>query len=195
MNTEEQKKKRKKTLVVISAVLCGVLLVGCLGCFAIGSLTPGAAPTSTPHPFPLLATMESLPTQIYVPELVTTEANATNEAEIYAIQTLTAIPTATSTPTPTLTSTPFPTYTPYPTQTPFPTNTSWPTPLSQPTAVPTNPPPPSPVCDCSYNRYNCPNFSTQRQAQACYNYCLSIGAGDVHRLDADNDGRACESLP
>lgn len=29
----------------------------------------------------------------------------------------------------------------------------------------------------------------------CYDYCQALGAGDVHWLDEDADGRACESLP
>jgi micrococcal nuclease len=62
------------------------------------------------------------------------------------------------------------------------------TPVSQPTQ-------PSATCDCSGNVYNCKNFSTHAQAQACYEYCISVGAGDIHRLDRDNDGIACESLP
>jgi beta-lactamase superfamily II metal-dependent hydrolase len=49
------------------------------------------------------------------------------------------------------------------------------------------------VCDCSSNRYNCPDFSTQAAAQACYNYCMSQGKGDIHKLDADKNGKACES--
>jgi micrococcal nuclease len=50
------------------------------------------------------------------------------------------------------------------------------------------------VCDCSGNRYNCGRFATHDEAQACYDYCLPI-AGDVHDLDRDGDGFACESLP
>src|SRR5690606_4416891 len=54
---------------------------------------------------------------------------------------------------------------------------------------------PAAVCDCSGNLYNCGDFSTHRQAQACYDYCVSVGAGDVHQLDGDdNDGFVCESL-
>jgi len=63
-----------------------------------------------------------------------------------------------------------------------------------PTAAPTSPPPAA-VCDCSGNIYNCSDFPTHAQAQACYEYCISQGCGDIHRLDADNDGLACESLP
>ena len=49
------------------------------------------------------------------------------------------------------------------------------------------------VCDCSSNRYNCPDFSTQAAAQACYNYCIAQGKGDIHGLDGDNNSKACES--
>ncbi len=51
------------------------------------------------------------------------------------------------------------------------------------------------ACSCSGNLYNCSDFSSHAQAQACYNYCISIGRGDVHRLDGNSDGDACESLP
>lgn len=50
------------------------------------------------------------------------------------------------------------------------------------------------VCACHADTYNCGDFSTQAQAQACYNYCVSLGRGDIHRLDGDGNGRACESL-
>jgi len=83
-----------------------------------------------------------------------------------------------------------------------PTPTPWPTAPPQPTS------PPSSggnttggdgggaaVCSCSGNIYNCADFSTHSQAQNCHDYCMSQGRGDVHRLDGDNDGIACESLP
>jgi micrococcal nuclease len=47
---------------------------------------------------------------------------------------------------------------------------------------------------CSYNAYNCPDFSVQAEAQAVYEYCGGIN-NDIHRLDKDKDGIACESLP
>ena len=49
-------------------------------------------------------------------------------------------------------------------------------------------------CDCSGNIYNCSDFSTQSEAQRCYEYCLEQKGYDVHRLDRDKDGIACESL-
>ncbi|HEX6228278.1 MAG TPA: thermonuclease family protein [Solirubrobacterales bacterium] len=39
---------------------------------------------------------------------------------------------------------------------------------------------------------DCSDFSTQKEAQSFYD---AAGPGDPHRLDADRDGRACESLP
>lgn len=47
---------------------------------------------------------------------------------------------------------------------------------------------------CSYNVYNCPDFSTHAEAQRVFDYCGGT-TNDVHRLDADKDGLACESLP
>lgn len=84
-----------------------------------------------------------------------------------------------------------PTLTPLPTPTPVPATAA---PTSAPAVLPTSPPVAA-VCDCSGNLYNCSDFSTHRQAQACYDYCVSQSRGDIHRLDGDNDGVACESLP
>lgn len=70
----------------------------------------------------------------------------------------------------------------------FPTKTSVPMP-DTPAATS------GPVCDCSGDLYNCSDFSRQYKAQACYNYCVAQGRGDIHRLDSNGDGQACESLP
>ncbi len=48
------------------------------------------------------------------------------------------------------------------------------------------------VCSCSSNIYNCDDFSTHTEAQSCFEYC-GVNS-DVHRLDGDDDGIACESL-
>lgn len=50
-------------------------------------------------------------------------------------------------------------------------------------------------CSCAGNLYNSPNFTKQRSAQACIAWCLDQVGYDIHRLDGDNDGVACESLP
>jgi len=47
---------------------------------------------------------------------------------------------------------------------------------------------------CSYNVYNCSDFSTNAEAQAVFEYCGGIN-NDIHDLDRDNDSLACESLP
>jgi len=49
-------------------------------------------------------------------------------------------------------------------------------------------------CDCTRNTLNCPDFPCQAEAQACYEHCVAVAGRDVHRLDRDNDGKACESL-
>jgi len=43
---------------------------------------------------------------------------------------------------------------------------------------------------CSYDAYNCSDFSTCSEAQAVYNAC----PGDPHGLDRDKDGTACDTL-
>src|SRR3990172_9039381 len=54
-------------------------------------------------------------------------------------------------------------------------------------------PPAGGTCSCSSNTYNCSDFSSHASAQACFEYCIAQGAGDIHRLDGDNDGLACEN--
>ena len=44
---------------------------------------------------------------------------------------------------------------------------------------------------CSYNAYNCSDFQTWSEAQTVMEYC---GKNDIHHLDGDNDGIACEGL-
>ncbi|MGE4554919.1 MAG: excalibur calcium-binding domain-containing protein, partial [Candidatus Paceibacterota bacterium] len=46
---------------------------------------------------------------------------------------------------------------------------------------------------CSYNAYNCSDFKTQAEAQAVFEYCGGVN-NDVHQLDKNHDGVACESL-
>lgn len=46
---------------------------------------------------------------------------------------------------------------------------------------------------CSSNIYNCADFNSHSEAQEAFEYC---GASrDIHDLDRDNDGLACEALP
>jgi len=97
------------------------------------------------------------------------------------------MPPALSAPTiePNPSATPVPTETTLPTETPEPTATATPIPTETPTATPT-------PCDCSADVYNCGDFSSPYTAQQCYLQCSNAGAGDVHGLDRDSDGKACE---
>jgi endonuclease YncB( thermonuclease family) len=54
---------------------------------------------------------------------------------------------------------------------------------------------PGVVCDCSYNKYNCIDFNSRADAQACFDYCQSQGKGDVHQMDGNGNGLACENIP
>jgi Excalibur calcium-binding domain len=47
---------------------------------------------------------------------------------------------------------------------------------------------------CSRNAYNCGDFRSRMDAQAAYLACGGPRK-DVHRLDDDGDGLACEHLP
>lgn len=47
---------------------------------------------------------------------------------------------------------------------------------------------------CSTNTYNCGDFKTHAEAQAVFEACGGKGK-DVHKLDQDGDGDACETLP
>lgn len=49
------------------------------------------------------------------------------------------------------------------------------------------------TCDCSGDTYNCGDFDSQTSAQTCFEYCESQNRGDIHRLDGNDDGTACES--
>lgn len=126
--------------------------------------------------------------------------------------TVTAIPTATPPPVPTpipptivLAATPPPTLyivtaTVPPLVTPY-LVTATPNPLATPYVVTATPfPTPIPLltgqvllCACVADLYNCPDFSSSSAAQACFAFCVSQGAGDIHQLDRDKDGLACES--
>lgn len=50
-------------------------------------------------------------------------------------------------------------------------------------------------CTCTGNAYNCADFATGNDAQACYQHCLELVGSDVHWLDDDRDGSACDWSP
>jgi micrococcal nuclease len=87
--------------------------------------------------------------------------------------------------------------TPTPTQTPAPQSQSTPAPSSPPPASTPSSPAPAPSASqytCSTNTYNCSDFSTHAEAQAVFDMCGGVGH-DIHKLDSNKDGEACESLP
>ncbi|MBI4087113.1 thermonuclease family protein [Candidatus Kaiserbacteria bacterium] len=47
---------------------------------------------------------------------------------------------------------------------------------------------------CAEDTYNCGGFKTHAEAQSAYEACGGTG-NDIHHLDQDGDGLACESLP
>jgi len=69
---------------------------------------------------------------------------------------------------------------------------SAPQPTPQP--APAYTPPSTSGYSCSANIYNCGDFSTHAEAQDVYEMCGGVN-NDIHRLDGDKDGEACESLP
>lgn len=48
---------------------------------------------------------------------------------------------------------------------------------------------------CVEDAYNCEDFASQAAAQACHDFCMEQTGEDVHELDSDGDGVACELLP
>lgn len=50
------------------------------------------------------------------------------------------------------------------------------------------------VCNCSID-YNCSDFSTHSEAQACFSSCGGSTTFNWSGMDGDHDGQACESLP
>ncbi len=46
---------------------------------------------------------------------------------------------------------------------------------------------------CSYDAYNCSDFKTRAEAMKVFSKCGGVKK-DIHRLDADKDGIACENL-
>lgn len=49
-------------------------------------------------------------------------------------------------------------------------------------------------CSCEENLYDCGDFARHAQAQACFDTCFAQ-SDDIHFLDSNDDGEACESLP
>ncbi|MCC6458086.1 MAG: hypothetical protein IT328_24250 [Caldilineaceae bacterium] len=93
----------------------------------------------------------------------------------------------------------------FPTVTPIPSATPTVTPTPPPTATPETSPSPTPtptsldapVCDCSADTYDCLGniFASRDEAQRCFEYCFRQKGIDIHLLDPNLNGLACENLP
>lgn len=169
--------------VILTSLLlcCGASLVGTA--IDSGMRQAGLLPTYTPT-----ATRTVAPTSTPRPTATATEISTST-----SVPTATAVPT--DTPAPTATSEPTATSAPIPTDTPRPAPTALPPPpptvavRAAPAIV--LPSPASSSCDCSDNLYNCSDFIVF-DAQSCYMRCLELTGRDVHDLDRDHDGSACE---
>lgn len=165
--------------IPLSALIgAGIIAMLCPVFFLISAIT---TPSTTPTP---------------TVDFVSMQNTAIAEAWISYTQTQLALPTNTLLPTATVlpSDTPLPTFTlaPLPTATLIVFNSPTPFLLPAATAAPAQG---NAVCSCSGDSLNCSDFSSHSSAQACFSYCMSVGAGDIHRLDRDGNGSACESLP
>lgn len=173
--------------VAIDSFVCGVFFLG----FVALDQNDTVSPTEiVPVRFVTMAPTEK-PT---FPKLVTATGQPTETSTPYPTDT--QVPSATYTPviidtwTPVLTETPTVTW---PTWTPEPTFTL---PIVEPASSPfvVYPTAEGPSgCSCSGDIYNCGDFLGHNTAQECFNKCVSLGFGDIHRLDRDKDGIACEN--
>ena len=93
----------------------------------------------------------------------------------------------------------FPTMTPVPSSTPTATFTPLPTAtlVGSPTPTPTATSLDEPVCDCSGDTLDCLGniFANRAEAQQCFEYCFRQTGRDIHLLDPNLNGMACENLP
>lgn len=48
------------------------------------------------------------------------------------------------------------------------------------------------VCACESNTLNCPESGDKTAIRDCFKQCNDLGKGDVHDLDRDHDGVACD---
>lgn len=164
----DKKTVNNKTVIVLILVTICVSVTCCLGFVFLGE---DSGETSTPS---ALNSEENISTIVagtaYSASTQTMLANPPTLTQVPEIlETSTFLPPSTLSPTITLT----------------PTNT-----VSAITPLPS--PSPVAVCNCSGDLYNCSDFGSQTEAQACFNYCKP---GDIHKLDQNEDGIPCESLP
>lgn len=165
------KNKSLPYVIAVIVSLCVICAIGTLAIIINGDII------STPTPSALL------PQTNFSTIIVQTAAAAQTQTMIFSQPTSTQSIMNTPTMIPPITLAP--------TWTAFPTDT----PLLLPTLNILPGLPNSGVCSCAGDILNCSDFSTHNSAQACFASCTAQGVGDIHKLDQNNDGLACESLP
>ncbi|MEZ4710469.1 MAG: hypothetical protein R3A44_24920 [Caldilineaceae bacterium] len=130
----------------------------------------------------------ALPAPTVAPTLaLTPTATATVAPTATAIVSATEMPTTTASVQ--LTATPLPTIAPLATLTDTQgSQTDMPIYVFDPRLIMNTPA----TCDCSAKRYWCANFISRADAQLCYDRCQEQAGFDIHELDPDADGMACE---
>ena len=181
-------------IAMLIAGNCFMCLTVCvLGVAVVQKEFPAATATAT-------ATLRPWPT-IEPSETATPTRAPSATFELSA--TLTETPTIVISATLAETSTTEPTMTTEPSATPWivptepPTITLWPINTIGPSSTPRPPSgtqlPDAGNCSCLSDTYNCNDFTNQPSAQACYQNCMTLTGKDIHGLDGDNNGLACES--
>lgn len=182
--------RRRKSNKGLMTVLASFLCVVCVACSILGLIFRSDGTPSIPTSTPLQVEDPSLS----IPTIIALTFSAAN-AQTAAASSSTPLATATLV----LSSDTLPTATIFifDLQTSMAQPTDFLSSTNTPFVLATLPPPPAGEAVCSCNGgLDCKDFTTHNQAQACYEYCRSLGFGDVHGLDGnDQDGLACESLP
>lgn len=157
----------------ISAIVAGIIFI--VICFlaicCIGILFINPTPTAP--------TVTSAPQMNIQNIIASTAASAQTQTMVSAP--ITNTPVILETPT-LFIITIAPSFTPYPSITPF---------ILADQSAPIT----GSVCSCTSDTLNCSDFSTHKSAQECFDSCMAQGVGDIHKLDQNNDGAACENLP
>jgi hypothetical protein len=184
-------------LLVVVPICCGLLAVGAAIAYSTRPITSApsySAPTRLPDATRIVPVKTSTPMPIRTQ--TPKPAQAPSQTAMIVSRTVTpspvpVFPSPTSAATlATATFASISVQTPIATTAQIPTVTSWPT-LDFATA--TLPPAPA-FCICNEgDTLNCDDFSTWTEAQACFLKCGGV-TNDVHQLDRNSDGTACEEL-
>lgn len=181
-----RRKMNTGLIAIIASFSCMICCVSILIIYALNS---------SDILFPTSATIQVLDTPLPIPTIIALTYSAAGTQTAMVSSPVPLLPTATlipleNIPTATIFIFQLQTDVAQPTEYIYSTNTPYSLATLQSTI-----PPQSAVCSCSGDTLNCSDFNSHASAQACFNYCTSQGTGDIHKIDGNNDGNACESLP